>query len=460
MKSKFMILEAIRSIATQNRRLCAIALAALIGFSVVSCEDIEPVLLTGVSLNQTTLTIGIGDTATLTAVFAPTYASNKTVTWSSSAPAVATVNAGVVTGVSAGTATITVTTEDGGFTATCAVTVEEPPPPPGAAVYLAGSYNDEGTVTACYWKDGERKTLALPSGTNYSSASGIAVCANEVGEGGSVYITGYYRVSDDFTACYWEDEVRKNLDLPIGAGESYTDAIAVCANEVGEGGSVYIAGHYTTDGGLNTIGCYWKDGQRTDLVLPSGTNGIYAISAIAVSGDVVYIAGSYRNENWQTRACYWKNGQITSLDEYYSTSAIALSGDSVYVAGYVAEMYYSAAYYWKDTVKKALPSGEEDYSTTTAIALSGNSVYITGYYLKNDSFAACYWEDEIMTDLTFPADAVSSYALAIAISNGSVYIAGSYSDNNKTTACYWKDGVRTDLALEGHLSISDIAVVE
>jgi uncharacterized protein YjdB len=67
----------------------------------------------------------VGDTVTLTATVIPSTATNKAVTWSSSAEGVATVENGVVTGVSAGSATITVTTVDGGKTDTCAVTVTE-----------------------------------------------------------------------------------------------------------------------------------------------------------------------------------------------------------------------------------------------------------------------------------------------------------------------------------------------
>jgi uncharacterized protein YjdB len=79
---------------------------------------------TGVSLNKTTLSLDLGGTETLTATVAPTNATNKTVTWKSSAETVATVSdTGLVTGKTAGTATITVTTVDGGKTATCAVTV-------------------------------------------------------------------------------------------------------------------------------------------------------------------------------------------------------------------------------------------------------------------------------------------------------------------------------------------------
>ena len=82
--------------------------------------------VTGVSLNKTSMTLSVDKTETLTATIAPDNATNKNVTWSSSNPAVATVDKdGKVKGISDGTATITVTTEDGNKTATCAVKVTE-----------------------------------------------------------------------------------------------------------------------------------------------------------------------------------------------------------------------------------------------------------------------------------------------------------------------------------------------
>ena len=55
----------------------------------------------------------------------PADATDKSISWESSAPTVASVAEGVITALSVGEATITVTTTDGGFTATCAVTVEQ-----------------------------------------------------------------------------------------------------------------------------------------------------------------------------------------------------------------------------------------------------------------------------------------------------------------------------------------------
>lgn len=85
--------------------------------------------VTGVSFETAELELIPGASHTLTAVVEPYTAINKNVTYISSNPAVATVNAnGKITAHSVGSATVTVTTADGGFTATCAVTVKEGEP--------------------------------------------------------------------------------------------------------------------------------------------------------------------------------------------------------------------------------------------------------------------------------------------------------------------------------------------
>ena len=85
---------------------------------------VNPISVTGVSLDKTSLSMTVGDTQTLTATITPSNATNKAVSWSSSNTSIATVSySGVVTAEAAGSATITVTTSDGGKKATCAVTV-------------------------------------------------------------------------------------------------------------------------------------------------------------------------------------------------------------------------------------------------------------------------------------------------------------------------------------------------
>lgn len=86
-----------------------------------TAEDVHP---SSVSVSPSTASVEAGDTVQLTETVLPSNATNKSVTWSSNNTSVATISSsGLVTAVSAGSATITVTTVDGGKTATCAITV-------------------------------------------------------------------------------------------------------------------------------------------------------------------------------------------------------------------------------------------------------------------------------------------------------------------------------------------------
>ena len=84
----------------------------------------EAIAVAGVTLDVTEKTLNMGTEFTLKATIEPEEATNKEVTWSSDKASVATVdNNGNVKGIAEGEATITVTTKDGGKTATCTVTV-------------------------------------------------------------------------------------------------------------------------------------------------------------------------------------------------------------------------------------------------------------------------------------------------------------------------------------------------
>ncbi len=98
------------------------------GKSKICKIKVIPAKVTGVSVDPESGTIFTGKTLTLTATVSPAIAGNKDLDWKSSNTSVATVakngaNKATVKGISPGTATITVTTKDGGKTATCKVTV-------------------------------------------------------------------------------------------------------------------------------------------------------------------------------------------------------------------------------------------------------------------------------------------------------------------------------------------------
>jgi len=93
------------------------------GSSVVTV--IVPV--TSVSVTPATLPLGVGTTYQLTATVSPSNATNQNVTWNSSNPGIATVSpSGLVTAVASGSATITVTTVDGGRVNSSTINVTVP----------------------------------------------------------------------------------------------------------------------------------------------------------------------------------------------------------------------------------------------------------------------------------------------------------------------------------------------
>ncbi len=120
--------------------------------------------VTGVTLSPTTATIAATATQQLTTTIAPSAATIKTLTWTSSNTAVAIVSSiGLVTGLAAGTTTITATTEDMSKIATCAVTVTA-----GAVTYYQ-IVNRWQTTT--YLKDAGAGQVAYgisPASTDYT----------------------------------------------------------------------------------------------------------------------------------------------------------------------------------------------------------------------------------------------------------------------------------------------------
>ena len=86
-----------------------------------------PVKVESVKLNLTSKTLKVGESVTLTPSFTPSNPDNKNVIWSASTDAVS-VNGGVVTANKVGKAIVTVTTEDGGKTAKCEISVEAATP--------------------------------------------------------------------------------------------------------------------------------------------------------------------------------------------------------------------------------------------------------------------------------------------------------------------------------------------
>ena len=142
---------------------CVITATAVSGSASANCTFIVAQKPTGVELDTTVKNLYKGETATLTANVLPATATYRDVTWSSSDTKIVSVTTtGKITAVDVGTAIVTVKTQSGGYTATCAVTVTK-------RVNVTGLKIDTTTLKL---KKGEKHTiLATVQPSNASDKS-------------------------------------------------------------------------------------------------------------------------------------------------------------------------------------------------------------------------------------------------------------------------------------------------
>ena len=237
-----------------------------------SCGIATPVAVTGVTLDQAIMTLIVGGvTGTLVATVAPADATNQSVNWSSSAPAVATVANGVVTALSGGITTIIVATVDGGLTATCTVTVNP-------VVAIGDSYG--GGIVAYILQSGD-------PGYDANVQHGLIAATTDQSIGIQWY-NGYYVATGATSAA-------------IGTGQTNTTAIV----------TVQGAGSYAAQlcNDLTVSG-------YTDWFLPS-KDELYKlyINKVAIGGftDDAYWSSSEFNANYA-----WYQGFYDGFQFYYS----------------------------------------------------------------------------------------------------------------------------------------------
>ena len=174
--------------------------------------------VTSVSLDKTSLELTEGGTGTLIATVEPNNATNKNVTWESSNTSVATVDAnGLVTAVSAGTATITVTTVDGRKTATCEVTV------------TAQTYNisvtpatlNFGSLNAGYAAPPAARTVTITNTGNQSVTVNLPTSTNYTITAGTGFTSGTATLAPNGIAQF---SVQPKTGLAAG---SYNETLAI-----------------------------------------------------------------------------------------------------------------------------------------------------------------------------------------------------------------------------------------
>ena len=206
--------------------------------------------VTSVSLDKTSLELTEGGTDTLTATITPNNATNKNVTWESSNTSVATVDAnGLVTAVSAGTATITVTTADGGFTATCEVTVK----PAEYTVTVLADGNGSASASPATAEAGTTVTLTAKPDSGYHLARW------EVIEG-DVTISG-----NSFTMPAENVTVRAVFSPIVNIPDTHEIELIV-----GEGGKARLSLTNASEGSTITVTATPDEGYELDYITVDG----------------------------------------------------------------------------------------------------------------------------------------------------------------------------------------------
>ncbi|MBD0255906.1 MAG: Ig-like domain-containing protein [Cytophagales bacterium] len=287
--------------------------------SAATCSA-TPVAVTGVSVSPATASIGVGATQQLTATVAPADATNKTVAWSSSNAAVATVSAGgLVTGVAAGTATITVTTQDGGRTATSTITVTAATPATGLTHHwkFNNSGKDEiGTNDA-----------TLQNGAAYTTTAKEGAAALNLAPSTSANAAvGVINLGTTFTVTMWAyntgDQLHQNWLMSNSDGSVPGFRFFVNSYNTTDGRIAFEnRGTSTTDWGLSAAGAFpFNRWNLVALVVNGSAYTVYVNGTPVHTGTVqpgtnfnraVYLGSMGDGNTWNT----WK-GYLDDVKTY------------------------------------------------------------------------------------------------------------------------------------------------
>jgi uncharacterized protein YjdB len=231
---------------------------------------VRKIPVTGITLGKSATSVLVGGSEQLSAVVLPLNSSNPAVTWSSTDTAVATVSdKGVVTGVKSGTATAVAKTVDGGFTASCLVTVSS------SSVAPTGiSLNTSNSAVAVGGKITLSAAITPSNATNQNvkwSTNDSSIASISAATGSSITVTGIKSGTATVTAVSSADSSLKAsctvtvTGIPVTSVTVNPTSLSVLVNSTGQISSV-ISPVNATD--QNVI---WKsDKTSVAIVDPSG----------------------------------------------------------------------------------------------------------------------------------------------------------------------------------------------
>jgi uncharacterized repeat protein (TIGR02543 family) len=202
---------------------------------------IIPIAITGVTFDKTTLNlVGINSTTSLIASIIPTSATNQKVTWTSDNTAVVTVDTnGLITSIGVGSATITVTTEDGGMTAVATVTVTMTPiviPVTElvinkSSLNLSGIGSSEKLTSSIVPSNATNQNIRWESSDTKVATVSLDGTVTSVGKGTAT-----------ITAITEDGSITKSLMVSVNKSSSETDRVDLTPYYIGGTGTLLLVG--------------------------------------------------------------------------------------------------------------------------------------------------------------------------------------------------------------------------
>lgn len=301
---------------------------------VVTYDDsgVEEIKVSGVSLSETSKTITEGESFTLAASVAPANASNKNVAWSSSDEAVAKVDKnGEVVSVAPGTATITVKTIDGNYTASCAVTVTKAEEPEELDEYLFlfaanGSDSDNGTA----WSKTSELNKVFAEGYKYISS---ITATNNVYPARNSLVNGV-----KFGTSSKAGSISFELKKPVPATYIIVSAAAYGDAE-GQQGFTINGTSVDMSAAQNKVYCEYAiklDGSDLSTITLSQSESnkgrIYVESIKLIKEDTYYASCSRKLTAKDAGAYYatFSSDKVTFFPEDYIVSAVGVENGKLY----------------------------------------------------------------------------------------------------------------------------------
>ena len=348
-----------RRVLPMRKQLCCMILAMFaVAFAFVSCGGGgnnnngggQTVSVTGVSLNKNTMALTDGSSETLTQTITPSNATNKGVTWTSSNDAIASVSGGRVTGVAQGAATITVRTNDGGHTATCAVTVI------GSATGTPDTswYNSASTTFTIYNADQLAGLAALVNNGNTFSGKTI-ILGNNIDLSAYASGEGWTPIGNSSSITFAGDfngDGKTISNLTINGTSDYIGLFGyVRYGKIQNLGIV----NASINGGHN----YGDVGGIAGWVSNSSITNCYSTGAVSGGGSYASVGGI---------AGQVSNSSITNC---YSTATVSSSGDVGGIAGWVSNSSITNCYSTGTVSGKLSVGGIAGIVTTSNSSIMG-----------------------------------------------------------------------------------------